>query len=96
MVISSDTGSAVHYYVPAVTGASKCSRKNFRKDGYTRRGMPISDIYECDTGIFFQALGKIPPAIYLDAAKYDTKTFGALRQMLQEFFGRHYHCVAYR
>ncbi len=96
MVISSDTGSAVHYYLSAITSASKCSRKNFRKNGCTWMGMPISDIYECNTGIFFWAMGQIPPAIYLDAAKYDTKTLGALRQMLQERFGRHYHCVAYR
>lgn len=90
LVISSKTGSAVHCYIPFI---SKTTKKSCKDGQYKRIGMPVSDIYECNMGIYFWAPVQIAPVAFIAADKVDTETFAILRKRLQDGFGKHYHCA---
>ena len=93
LVVSSTTGSAVHYYAPGSWGFSKRAEGTRKKGNYKEVGRPISDIYESDIGIYFWAPLQTAPAAYIDAGKCDAETFCSLRRMLKSRFGEHDHLI---
>lgn len=90
LVISSETGSAVHCYFQFI---SKPTLKSCKEGPYKRIGMPVSDIYECNKGIYFWAPLQIAPVAFIADDKFDPETYAILRKRLQDCFGKHYHCA---